>query len=86
MKSNSVLVGAFATLCTMAGGCAHWPATPPLEHAGAPGYRLAEVGSAAAPGAGIPGAAERPATRAVTADESAKAETKEGALRRLLFS
>jgi NTE family protein len=24
-------------------GCAHWPATPPLEHAGAPGYRLAEV-------------------------------------------
>jgi hypothetical protein len=27
MKSNSVLVGALAVLCTMAGGCAHWPAT-----------------------------------------------------------
>ena len=26
-----------------AGGCAHWPATPRLEQAGAPGYRLAEV-------------------------------------------
>jgi NTE family protein len=26
-----------------AGGCAHWPATPRLEQAGTPGYRLAEV-------------------------------------------
>jgi NTE family protein len=24
-------------------GCAHWPATPPLEQAGAPGYRFGEV-------------------------------------------
>ena len=30
------LVGAFA-------GCAHWPATPALEKAGAPGYRLNET-------------------------------------------
>lgn len=32
-----------AVLCVFAGGCAHWPATPRLEQAGAPGYRLAEV-------------------------------------------
>jgi len=27
-------------LCAFAAGCAHWPATPPLQQAGAPGYRL----------------------------------------------
>jgi len=32
-----------AALGVFAGGCAHWPATPPLERAGAPGYRLAEA-------------------------------------------
>jgi NTE family protein len=32
-----------AALCVFASGCAHWPATPPLELAGAPGYRFAEV-------------------------------------------
>jgi NTE family protein len=33
----------FAAVSVFAGGCAHWPATPPLERAGAPGYRLAEA-------------------------------------------
>lgn len=32
-----------ASVCVFAGGCAHWPETPRLEQAGAPGYRLAEV-------------------------------------------
>jgi NTE family protein len=32
-----------ASLCVLASGCAHWPATPRLEHAGAPGYRPSEV-------------------------------------------
>ena len=32
-----------ASFCVFAGGCAHWPETPRLEQAGAPGYRLAEV-------------------------------------------
>jgi NTE family protein len=32
-----------ALLFTVA-GCAHWPATPPLEKAGAPGYRIGEGG------------------------------------------
>jgi NTE family protein len=32
-----------AAVCVLAGGCAHWPATPKLERAGAPGYRLAEA-------------------------------------------
>jgi NTE family protein len=32
-----------AALVVLAGGCAHWPPTPRLERAGAPGYRLAEV-------------------------------------------
>jgi NTE family protein len=32
-----------AVFCAFAAGCAHWPATPRLEQAGAPGYRLAEV-------------------------------------------
>src|SRR5262249_56043191 len=30
------------SLALFAGGCAHWPATPPLEKAGAPGYRTDE--------------------------------------------
>lgn len=30
-------------LCLLAAGCAHWPATPRLEQAGAPGYRPAEA-------------------------------------------
>jgi NTE family protein len=33
---------ALAVLALLGGGCAHWPATPKLERAGAPGYRLAE--------------------------------------------
>ncbi len=37
---SAVLLTAF---CVFAAGCAHWPATPRLDHAGAPGYRLAEV-------------------------------------------
>ncbi len=48
MKLNSIFalacaVALLAALCVFAGGCAHWPATPRLEQAGAPGYRLAEV-------------------------------------------
>jgi NTE family protein len=43
MKGNSIRAGALTALLVSAGGCAHWPATPPLEHAGASGYRLAEV-------------------------------------------
>jgi len=31
-----------AALCVLAAGCAHWPPTPPLQQAGAPGYRLGE--------------------------------------------
>jgi NTE family protein len=34
---------ALAALALLAAGCAHWPATPPLERAGGPGYRMAEV-------------------------------------------
>ena len=30
-------------LAAFAGGCAHWPATPPLAQAGSPGYRFGEV-------------------------------------------
>ena len=30
-------------LCAVAAGCAHWPATPRLERAGAPGYRIDEA-------------------------------------------
>jgi NTE family protein len=40
---QGTLFGCLAALCALAGGCAHWPATPRLERAGAPGYRLAEV-------------------------------------------
>jgi NTE family protein len=48
MKLNSILtlacaVALVASLSVFAGGCAHWPATPKLEKAGAPGYRFAEV-------------------------------------------
>jgi NTE family protein len=32
-----------AAVCMFAGGCAHYPATPKLERAGAPGYRAAEA-------------------------------------------
>jgi NTE family protein len=32
-----------AAFCAFAGGCAHWPATPLLAQAGAPGYRFGEV-------------------------------------------
>jgi len=31
-----------AALCVLAAGCAHWPPTPQLQQAGAPGYRLGE--------------------------------------------
>jgi NTE family protein len=34
---------ALTLLCAVAAGCAHWPATPRLEAAGAPGYRAGEV-------------------------------------------
>jgi NTE family protein len=37
------MVTLLTTLCVFASGCAHWPATPQLELAGAPGYRLAEA-------------------------------------------
>ena len=48
MKPDSVLalvcaVALLTSLCVFAGGCAHWPATPRLEKAGEPGYRLADV-------------------------------------------
>jgi NTE family protein len=48
MKINSIFALACAValstaLCVLLGGCAHWPATPRLEQAGARGYRLAEV-------------------------------------------
>src|SRR3954467_7273605 len=34
--------GLLLSLAALAGGCAHWPATPRLEQAGAPGYRVDE--------------------------------------------
>jgi NTE family protein len=47
MKPDSTFtlacVALLASLCSFAGGCAHWPATPRLEQAGSPGYRLGEV-------------------------------------------
>jgi len=48
MKLDSALalaraVTLSAALCAFAGGCAHWPATPRLEQAGAPGYRFGEA-------------------------------------------
>jgi NTE family protein len=39
MKLDSLLLASFVAF---ASGCAHWPPTPPLEHAGAPGYRPGE--------------------------------------------
>lgn len=36
-------LAALAALAVLAGGCGHWPATPPLERAGLPGYRVAEA-------------------------------------------
>ena len=39
MTVRSVLA---ALLICAAAGCAHWPPTPKLEHAGAPGYRVGE--------------------------------------------
>jgi NTE family protein len=39
MKIDSLLLASFVAF---ASGCAHWPPTPPLEHAGAPGYRPGE--------------------------------------------
>jgi len=48
MKRNSIYtlacaVALLAALCLFASGCAHWPATPRLEQAGVPGYRIDEV-------------------------------------------
>ena len=48
MKPNSrfalaCVVILLLALCVFASGCAHRPATPQLELAGAPGYRLTEV-------------------------------------------
>jgi len=48
MKRNSIYslacaVALLAALCVFASGCAHWPATPRLEQAGVPGYRIDEV-------------------------------------------
>lgn len=39
-------VPAFLMILGALGGCAHWPATPRLEQAGAPGYRPAEASQA----------------------------------------
>src|SRR5882672_12827908 len=39
MRTRSIL--AVASVCAFA-GCAHWPLTPRLEHAGTPGYRVDE--------------------------------------------
>jgi len=39
MKIDSLLLASFLALAT---GCAHWPPTPKLERAGAPGYRIDE--------------------------------------------
>ena len=41
--TSSCAVALLASLCVFGGGCAHWPATPKLEQAGVPGYRLAEA-------------------------------------------
>ena len=37
--TSTLVIPLLAALCFFAGGCAHWPATPRLEQAGAPGYR-----------------------------------------------
>jgi NTE family protein len=48
MKPSSIFtplrpVTLLAALCLFGSGCAHWPATPKLEQAGVPGYRMDEV-------------------------------------------
>ena len=48
MKQNLIYILArtfllLAALCVLAGGCAHWPATPRLEQAGQPGYRVDKI-------------------------------------------
>ncbi len=48
MKRSSIFASAcavtlLALFSVLSGGCAHWPATPRLEKAGMPGYRLDEV-------------------------------------------
>jgi NTE family protein len=48
MKKSSILSSACAVIlltacCLFAAGCAHWPATPRLEKAGVPGYRVDEA-------------------------------------------
>jgi NTE family protein len=48
MKLSSTFASAhavtlLAAVSVFVGGCAHYPATPPLEQAGAPGYRVGEV-------------------------------------------
>jgi len=40
---STCAVALLAALCVLAAGCAHWPSTPGLDRAGAPGYRVAEV-------------------------------------------
>src|SRR5258705_1611679 len=40
MSLTSAGVSALLVSGALAGGCAHWPATPRLEQAGAPGYRV----------------------------------------------
>src|SRR5512143_3394907 len=47
MKPNRVFklacaAGAAVSLSAFAVGCAHWPSTPRLDQAGAPGYRVTE--------------------------------------------
>jgi len=42
-SSFALTRAAVLSACVFAGGCAHWPATPRLEQAGAPGYRFGEV-------------------------------------------
>lgn len=42
MKSKSITLTLMTALWAFATGCAHWPATPRLEQAGAPGYRVNE--------------------------------------------
>jgi NTE family protein len=41
MKIDSLLL--LLSFLALVSGCAHWPATPPLAQAGAPGYRFGEV-------------------------------------------
>jgi NTE family protein len=45
MTTNRPLA-ALAAAALLLGGCAHWPATPPLEKAGATGYRFSDVAPA----------------------------------------